>query len=328
MTTINRDTLEAMLRSSPGFGTASVSEMRAAYDAGGSVSPADASIQHIRADGAGVPIEIGVSPGAELQKAILFLHGGGYVIGSTKSHRGFVGRLGIAAGVRTVTPDYRLAPEHPFPAAVDDAVAVYRWLLSECAPEKIALAGDSAGGGLVVAALVRARQEGLSMPAAVALFSPLVDLAAGGESMLEKAAQDPSVTADTIARFRAMYLAGEDACTPLASPIHADLHGFPPMLIHVGTAEVLLDDSLRLARRAAVADVAVELKAWPQLPHVWQFFAGIFLEGQQSIEEAGAFLRSHLASQSHSASALLRAPTPKSHCAVNPPSTASVAPVM
>lgn len=293
---VDRNALEAMLRSSPDMSKLSVEEMRAAYDAGGVITPPRDDVAHHREDAAGVPVEIGLSAGADPSRSVLYLHGGGYIIGSTTSHRGLVARLGSAACSRTVSVEYRLAPEHPFPAAVDDALAAYRWLLDAGqAASSIVLAGDSAGGGLAVATLVRARDEGLPMPAAAALFSPLVDLLGEGESMVAKAAQDPTVDAAGHARFCAMYLAGAEPRSAYASPIHADLGGLPPLLIHVGTAEALLDDALRLARRAALDDVAVELKAWPRLPHVWQFYAGIFSEGQQSIDEAGRFLLAHLA---------------------------------
>ena len=293
---VDRNALEAMLRSSPDMSKFSVEEMRAAYDAGGVITPPRDDVAHHREDAAGVPVEIGLSAGADPSRSVLYLHGGGYIIGSTTSHRGLVARLGSAACSRTVSVEYRLAPEHPFPAAVDDALAAYRWLLDAGqAASSIVLAGDSAGGGLAVATLVRARDEGLPMPAAAALFSPLVDLLGEGESMVAKAAQDPTVDAAGHARFCAMYLAGAEPRSAYASPIHADLGGLPPLLIHVGTAEALLDDALRLARRAALDDVAVELKAWPRLPHVWQFYAGIFSEGQQSIDEAGRFLLAHLA---------------------------------
>lgn len=295
MTQMDRDTLEAMLRAGPDMSAMSVAEMRAIYDAGGAVGMPDALVAHERAFANGVPVEIGISTDADTTRTVFYLHGGGYVIGSTESHRGLVARVGVATRARTVTPDFRRAPEHPFPAALDDAVAVYRWLLDGGSdPASIAIAGDSAGAGLAVATLVRARDEGLPMPAAAILFSPLADLAGEGASMIDKAAQDPTVDAAGHARFCAMYLADADPRTPYASPIHASLRGLPPLLIHVGTAEALLDDALRLVRRAAIDDVAVELKCWLLLPHVWQFFAGIFGEGQQSIDEAGVFLRRHL----------------------------------
>ena len=295
MPMVDRDALMAMLRSGPDFGALSIAEMRAAYDQGGAITPAPEGAAHARAQMGGVPVEIGTTPGADESRSVVYLHGGGYIIGSTTSHRGLVARLGAAAGVRTVSVDYRLAPEHHYPAAVDDAVAVYRGLLNEGRePRSIALAGDSAGGGLVVATLARAVAEGLPMPAAAALFSPLADLAGEGASMSEKAAEDPTVEPVGHKRFCDMYLDGADPRHGYASPIYADLKGLPPLLIHVGTAEALLDDSLRLARQAAIANVAVELKAWPGLPHVWQFYAGIFAEGAASIEEAGQFLRREL----------------------------------
>jgi len=243
----------------------------------------------------GIPGEFGRSPGARSDRTIIYFHGGGYVIGSLRSHRGMLSLLGSAAGVRTLAVDYRLAPEHPYPAALDDAVRAYRWLLaSGVAPSAIAVAGDSAGAGLAVATLVRARDEELPMPAAVALFSPFADLSGSGASVLGKAPDDVLVTPAIIAGMGGAYLGDGDRRNPYASPIFADLRGLPPLFIQVGSSECLLDDALRLARNAGAAEVAIEMKIWPKLPHVWQLFAGMFEEGRRSLAEAGEFLARHL----------------------------------
>jgi acetyl esterase/lipase len=190
--------------------------------------------------------------------------------------------------------DYRLAPEHPHPAAVEDSTRAYRWLLETGSnPKRMAIAGDSAGGGLTVATLVALRDAGVPLPAAAVCLSPWVDLEGIGESMTTKAAVDPMVQREPLLRMASMYLAGQDPRTPLAAPLYADLRGLPPLLIQVGTAETLLDDSVRLAERARAAGVQVTLEPWEDMIHVWQAFAAMLPEGQQAIERIGEFLRQH-----------------------------------
>jgi acetyl esterase/lipase len=192
--------------------------------------------------------------------------------------------------------DYRLAPEHPHPAAVDDAVAAYRWMLSiGLKPSRMAIAGDSAGGGLTVATLVAARDARLPIPAAGVCLSPWVDLEGIGESMTTKAAADPLVQKDRLAPLAAAYLAGKSARTPLAAPLYADLAGLPPLLVQVGTAETLLDDAARLAERARKAGVKVSYEPWEGMIHVWQIFAPMIDEAQQAIDRIGEFVRAHTA---------------------------------
>jgi acetyl esterase/lipase len=190
--------------------------------------------------------------------------------------------------------DYRLAPEHPFPAAVEDATAAYRWLVSRGTdPAHIAIAGDSAGGGLTLATLIALRDAGDPLPAAAACLSPWVDLEGVGASMTSKAAVDPFVRKEMIEFMAQQYLGGRDLRTPLAAPLYADLQGLPPLLIQVGTAEVLLDDATRIAERARAAGVEVSLEVWDDMIHVWQLFAPMLPEGQQAIERIGAFIRAH-----------------------------------
>jgi monoterpene epsilon-lactone hydrolase len=214
---------------------------------------------------------------------LLYLHGGGYVACSAETHRPIT--AGFAQnGLRVFAPDYRMAPEHLFPAAVDDAVAVYRAL-----PGKIVVAGDSAGGGLALAMLISLRDAGIPLPSAVALFSPWTDLAATGESLVtndQRCALFHGANISTGARF---YLGSADPRNPLASPLYADLSHLPPMLIHVGDNEVLLDDSKRLADKARAAGVEVDLKIWPVVPHDWQLVPSM-PEAKQSLREASRFL--------------------------------------
>ena len=190
--------------------------------------------------------------------------------------------------------NYRLAPEYPFPAAVDDALAGYRYLLDHgLKPARIAVAGDSAGGGLTVATLIAIRDAGLPLPAAGVCLSPWVDLEEKGESMTTRAKADPVVQREGLVGMAQAYLAGKDPRTPLASPLHADLKGLPPLLIQVGDAETLLDDSTRIAGRARAARVQVKLEVWPEMIHVWQLFASFLPEGQEAVEGIGKYIHQH-----------------------------------
>ena len=235
------------------------------------------------------------APGASDDRAVLYLHGGGYIMGSLNTHRDMMGRISRAAQARVLGLDYRLAPEHPFPAAVDDTVAGYRFLLDRGLPSaRLAIAGDSAGGALTLAALVAGRDAGLPMPAAAVCLSPFIDLEGTGESITTRADVDPIATPEVIDVWAKAYLAGADPRTPLASPLYADLAGLPPLLIQVGDHEVLLDDSTRLAVRAQAAGVQVKLEIWPEMIHRWHSYAAVLPEGQQAIEDIGAFLREQI----------------------------------
>jgi acetyl esterase/lipase len=256
--------------------------------------PVDADVKSEPVNAGGVKSEWVTAPGADPGRAVLYLHGGGYVIGSINTHRTLAGRISRAAKARVLVIDYRLAPEHPFPAAVEDSVAAYRWMLSTgLKPSRIAVAGDSAGGGLTVATLVAIRDAKLPVPAAGVPLSPWIDMEGLGDSMKSKAAVDPMVQKDGLLQMAAAYLAGKDPRTPLAAPLYADLAGLPPLLIQVGTAETLLDDSTRLAERARKAGVKVTLEPWENMIHVWQIFAPILDEGQQAIEKIGEFIRAN-----------------------------------
>lgn len=243
----------------------------------------------------GVPAEWVAADGVSDDRVVCYLHGGGYCIGSTNTHRNLATHLSRAAGARVLDVDYRLAPEHAFPAALEDATAAYRWLLSEgYEPRSMAIGGDSAGGGLTIATLVALRDAGDPLPAAAVALSPWVDLEISGESATTKVDEDPIIHPDGLKQYADAYLAGQDARTPLASPLYADLSNLPPLLIHVGGREVLLDDSRRLADRARDAGVDVVLEVSDEMVHIWHFFAGLFPEADESVGEIGDFLKQHL----------------------------------
>lgn len=240
------------------------------------------------------------TPGSSDKLAVLYLHGGAFVVGSAKGYLGLAAELGRAAQMTTFIIDYRLAPEQPFPAAVDDAVAAFSQLIAlGFDPAKIVLAGDSAGGGLVVSTLVALRDQGVPLPAAALLISPWADLACDSPSMKTKAAEDPALTAAGLRIAAAHYLNGADPRSPLASPLYANLSGLPPLLIQVGSAEILLDDAVRLAGVAGAAGVSVQLQIWPEMIHVWHAFAFLLQAGKRAIELAGAFLHGHTEQQVH-----------------------------
>ena len=253
--------------------------------------PNDVTVEKVSAGG--VPAEWTATPGADRGSAILYLHGGGYVIGSLDSHRHVAAEAGRASGVRSLAIDYRMAPEHPFPAAVEDALAAYRFLLdSGIKPGRICIAGDSAGGGLVVATMLAIRGAALPQPACGWCISPWVDLACTGAAWWTTQARSHRAKAG-ILEMAGTYLAGADPKSPLASPVYGDLRGLPPLLIQVGSVETLLDDALMLARVAALADVYVDLQIWPEMIHVWHQFHPRLAAGRRAIAAAGTFIRSY-----------------------------------
>lgn len=257
----------------------------------------------------GTPAELGGVPGewidaagADPTRVLLYLHGGGYVAGSVDSHRNLTGALATASGVRVFALDYRLAPEDPFPAQVDDAVAAYRALITPVEdggegidPGQIAVAGDSAGGGLTVSLLLALRDAGDPLPACAVPISPLFDLAATGDSMVTRAEVDPMVSAADLAVMARMFVGPDgDIAHPLASPLGADVAGLPPLLLQVGDAEVLLDDSTRMAAKIEAAGGNVTLEVWPEMVHVWHASAGYVPESDEAIAKIAAFLAQHL----------------------------------
>jgi len=278
-----------------GDGALDVDAMRRGMEAMTAATPLPEGVACEPVDAGGVAAEWIQAAGADPARALLYLHGGGYVLGSIATHRGLVARLAEGAGLRGLAIDYRLAPEHPFPAAVDDATAAYRWLLGQgIAPERIAIGGDSAGGGLTFATLVALRDAGTPLPGCAFALSPWVDLEGLGDSMRTKAEADPMVQRDGLLKMAALYLDGADPRAPLAAPLHADLAGLPPLLVQVGTAETLLDDATRIAERARAAGVAVELEAFDDLIHVFQAFAPVVPESLEAIAKITAFVKQHL----------------------------------
>jgi monoterpene epsilon-lactone hydrolase len=284
------DAVRRMLASRPR--PASLAERRQRLDGLGEQYPMPADVRVEPADARGVPAEWTATPEADPARVILFLHGGGYISGSLASHRHMVAQAGREAGAHTLALAYRLAPEHPFPAALEDALAGYRYLLAQgYDPKRIAMAGESAGGGLAVAALASLRDAGAPLPACTWCSSPWVDLGMTGESMLTKAAVDPLISAPYLAELATAYLHGADPRTPMASPLYADLHGLPPLLIQVGSAETLLDDATRLAGAAGAADVRVTLQVWPDMIHAWHLFYAQVDASRRALAEVGAFIR-------------------------------------
>ena len=241
----------------------------------------------------GVPGEWVESDSKPASVVLLYLHGGGYFACSTVTHRPYTTGFALR-GLRVYAPDYRLAPENPFPAGLDDAVSVWHAVRAAIGPETpLVIAGDSAGGGLALALMLRLREEGSPLPAAAMLFSPLTDLVGIGESRRTNDRRCAMFFGAGLARAKEFYLAdtGRDPADPLVSPLYADLRGLPPMLIHVGSDETLRDDSTALATRARAAGVSVDITLWPVVPHVWQMFHPFVPEGRQSLAAAASFLR-------------------------------------
>src|SRR3954451_71708 len=271
---------------------ATVGDARATFAPAGPVHPVpdDVLVSEVSADG--VPAHWLAAPGTDVDRGLLFLHGGGYELGSLRSDGELAARLGRASGMRVLFPEYRLAPEHPFPAAIDDVRAVWRWLRTDqqLSARSLALAGDSAGGGLAVALLVATRDAGDALPAAAVLMSPTVDLTSSGASMTDRADEDPISTPALLRQLASDYLAGADPRAPLASPLFASLAGLPPLLVQVGTADLLLSDSERLAEAAVSAGVEVVLEVGEGLPHVYQLALGT-PEAAEATERIGKFLR-------------------------------------
>jgi acetyl esterase/lipase len=280
-----------------------VAANRRIVDAYGDVDPSvrriDAEVGRVAA--AGVPCEWLLAPGADPERRLLYIHGGGWTSGGLESHRPLSARISAATGCAVLAVDYRLAPEHPFPAGLDDCIAAYRWLRENgpggAAPARsVFVAGDSAGGNLTLALLLALKQRALPLPNAAVPISPSTDFLATGDSFRTRAERDPILTMgpEGLRMLSLVYLQGrakpED---PLASPLYGDFRGLPPLLFQVGDAEVLLDDSTRAAERARAAGVDVTLEVWPEMPHVWHAFAPFLPEATRAIEQLGAFVRKH-----------------------------------
>jgi acetyl esterase/lipase len=289
--------LDAILRQGRFDEGAEVATLRAAFSELVSQVPIPADVRQTPRKVGGIDgLEV-TTPGADPDRVILYFHGGVYVIGSAKTSVALVSDLARRTGATAITLDYRLAPEYPYPAAVDDAQAAYEGLLdSGVAPGQIALAGESAGAGLAVATLLRLKDAGRPLPACALLMSPYADLTLSGETLSEKEAVDPLLSPVGLSLRVPDYVADADSSDPLISPIFGDLTELPPLLIQVGSHEVLLSDALRLAERAAIADVPVTLEVTPGVPHVFQAYAPLLDEAGAALDRASAFLRTQYAS--------------------------------
>jgi len=297
MSTEQRHRLDAILRQGTFPAVADVNEQRRQLKALLSAQPLPADVTVTAATLGGVPIAEITVDGIEPRHTVLYFHGGVYVMGDAFLAADLASQVGRRTRARVMSVDYRLAPEHPYPAAVDDALAAYAALLQNgIAPADIAFAGESAGGGLAIATLVNARDHGLPLPAAAFVMSPYADLTLAGATMETKRAADPLLSPEALRARVGDYTAGQDAALGLISPLFADLSGLPPLIIQAGSHEVLLDDAIRLARQAATADVEVTLDITPGVPHVFQAYHAILDEAAAALDRAGQLLSAHLAS--------------------------------
>ena len=288
------DTVLEMIRVRSAEVRKTTDDDRLSYERIMSTLPLDDDIETERVGVNGIPAEWISAPESQENRVILYLHGGGYLFGSARTHRVMLAHMARAAKARVLALDYRLAPEIPFPAPVEDSVSAYRWLLDQgISAKKMVIGGDSAGGGLAIAALVALRSVGEPMPAAGVCISAWTDMESTGQSHTTNAESDPSVSKERLLKIAKVYLAGKDPTAPLASPIHADLTGLPPLLLQVGSIEVLLDDSTLLKSRAKAAGVSVEMEVWDDMPHVWHHYAPILPEARKAIGRIGEFVLEH-----------------------------------
>jgi epsilon-lactone hydrolase len=296
VSTEQKENLDAILRQSAFPADSDVRELRRLLAELTSAQPLPADVTVTPAALGGIPAAEITLDGTEPRHAVLYFHGGVYVLGAAAQAAGLAAQIGRRTRAKVISVDYRLAPEHPYPAAVDDALTAYQaLLLAGTDPSDIAFAGESAGGGLTIATLVNARDHGLPLPAAAYLMSPYADLTLAGTTMDTKRAADPLLSRENLQARVPDYTAGHDPALGLISPIFADLSGLPPLIIQAGTHEVLLDDAIRLARQAAVADVAVTLDITPGVPHVFQAYYPILDEAAAALDRAGQLLSAHLA---------------------------------
>jgi monoterpene epsilon-lactone hydrolase len=297
VSTEQRENLEAILRQSAFPAGIDVNEQRRLLRELTSAQPLPAGVTVTAAALGGVPTAEITIDGIEPRHIVLYFHGGVYVLGDAFQAADLASQVARRTRATVISVDYRLAPEHPYPAAVDDALAAYEALLDNgTAPSHIAFAGESAGGGLAIATLVNARDHGLPLPAAAFVMSPYADLTLAGTTMQTKREADVLMSRENLQSRVTDYTAGQDAALGLISPIFADLSSLPPLIIQAGTHEVLLDDAVRLARQAATADVEVTLDITPRVPHVFQTFYPILDEAAAALDRAGQLLSAHLAS--------------------------------
>jgi acetyl esterase/lipase len=284
-----------MIRSQSDGSVPTIEGLRAQAQASGGMSPLVPDTSVTRAAAGPVPVEWVAAPGASQDRTLVHFHGGGYAVGGLDSSRAFASQLSLAARARVLVVDYRLAPEHPYPAALDDAVAAYRWALDSGAdPTQLTVIGESSGGGLALATLVALRDGGGPLPALTVVCSPWTDLTLSGDSMTTRKEIDPLIQGELLAELAKAYLGAVDPRLPTVSPLFADLSGLPDLMIQVGTAEILLDDSLRIADAARAAGVDVTLDVWDDMIHTWQLFAAFVPEGKEAIDKIGSYIDGRL----------------------------------
>jgi acetyl esterase/lipase len=294
MSSEQREMIDAILRQSAFPVDSDVNEQRRLLREAISAQPLPADVTVTAAALGGVPTAEVTVDGIDPRHIVLYFHGGVYVMSDAFLAAGLASQVGRRTQAKVISVDYRLAPEHPYPAAVDDALAAYEALLHTIAPSDIAFAGESAGGGLAIATMVNARDHGLPLPAAAFLMSPYADLTLAGATMATRREVDPLLSRELLQARVPDYTAGQDPALPLMSPVFADLSGLPPLIIQAGSHEVLLDDAVRLARQAATADVEVTLDITPQVPHVFQAYAPILDEAAAALDRAGQLLSANL----------------------------------
>ena len=292
MPSAEHEQIVAMMEGGLGLEALSVDEQRLAMEASAEMFPVEPDVLTNEIEVGGVPADWVSIAGNETERVILYFHGGAYVMGSRNTHRALAGKIARASRARVLLPDYRLAPENPFPAALDDAVACWNWLISErYSPTQMAIAGDSAGGGLALATLLALKDSGNPLPACAVGMSPWTDLEGTGQSAEKGAVDDPMLTLEGL-RSSGRDYAGADLKNPLAAPLLGNLEGLPPLLLQVGTREILLSDSTRFANKARSQGVDVTLEVEEGLIHVWQMFPGV-PEAENAIRRIGAFISSH-----------------------------------
>ncbi len=291
MTAQQRDMIDQILRDAPFDLGGDIAAQRPLLEQMLTAQPLPADVRTAPGELGGIPVIFIDIADVEPSGTIFHIHGGGFALGSAAGSAGLASSLARKTGMRAVSADYRLAPEHPYPAALQDVTAAYRALLEQADAGRVVVSGESAGGNLAIELLIAAKAEGLMMPAAALLLSPMTDLTVTASSYAGKADADPAISAQAIRTRAADYLAGTDPADPQVSPIFADLSGLPPLLIQAGSHEVLLDDATRLAAKAAADDVAVILDITPGVPHVFQAFAALLDEGDAALNRAARFVK-------------------------------------
>jgi epsilon-lactone hydrolase len=282
------DALVEIIRANP-FPEA-IEDARAAIDSLGTPVAEDISVEDIDADG--VPCQMFTADGVDENRVILYLHGGGYAFGSFTSYGGLASEIGRAANCRVLLVDYRLAPEHTFPAPIDDCCTAYQWLLDNgYESQKISFAGDSAGGSLVLSTMLASREKGSPLPGSAVCISPWLDMEFKGASIKDRKEIDPMLTEEGLSALASLYMGEQELSGPLASPLNADISDLPPLFIQVGESEILLSDAERLADKAKAANLKVTLETWPDMIHVWHLFYPMLTEGRTAIAGIGDFIR-------------------------------------